>query len=161
MRRGILDVRTFVIPSAVIRDTISFLREVGAEGFEGFALWGGKLVTETRFEFRSAVIPKQRASMTRNGLLVTVAGHALFEVNKVMHGRGETLGAQVHSHPTEAYHSATDDQYPMVTLVGALSIVIPDFASAEPPDVERWAYYRLSEASRWELIDQNTTVEIL
>jgi hypothetical protein len=37
---------------------------------------------------------------------------------------------QVHSHPTEAYHSETDDTYPIVTVRGGLSLVVPDFGRA-------------------------------
>lgn len=160
MKDGLLAVRTFVIPAEVLRNTIEFLREVGREGFEGFVLWGGERTSRDRFEFRSSIIPEQCARLTEEGLLVTVEGQALFEVNKLLHGRGEILGAQVHSHPTRAYHSSTDDQFPIVTLVGALSIVIPDFARNAPADVEAWACYRLSGASRWELAGSDTKVEI-
>ena len=40
----------------------------------------------------------------------------------------EELAVQIHSHPTEAYHSDTDDTYPIVTMRGGLSVVVPDFA---------------------------------
>lgn len=35
---------------------------------------------------------------------------------------------QVHTHPFEAFHSATDDAYPLLGDAGFLSLVIPDFA---------------------------------
>ena len=43
----------------------------------------------------------------------------------------EGLGVrvQVHTHPDEAFHSATDDAFPIVHLPGFLSLVIPNFAS--------------------------------
>ena len=157
---GLLAVRTFVIPAVVLRDTIEFLRDVGREGFEGFVLWGGERVEQALFEFRSAIIPNQRAMLTDNGLLVTVEGQALFEVNQQLHERGEILAAQVHSHPTEAYHSSTDDQFAMATLVGALSIVIPDFARYAPADMEQWACYRLSAAGRWDSAATDTRIEL-
>ena len=34
---------------------------------------------------------------------------------------------QVHTHPREAFHSRTDDAYPIVQTLGFLSLVIPDF----------------------------------
>lgn len=161
MKDGLLAVRSFVIPAPVLRDTLSFLREVGREGFEGFVLWGGHRSSAERFEFCSALIPKQRAMRTASGLLVVVEGSALFDVNVQLHSRGETLGAQVHSHPTHAYHSTTDDEFPMVTLVGALSIVIPDFAAGTLEDIDRWACYRLSREARWILADSDTEIEIV
>ncbi len=35
---------------------------------------------------------------------------------------------QIHTHPGVAYHSATDDAFPFVTMPGFLSLVIPRFA---------------------------------
>lgn len=45
-----------------------------------------------------------------------------------LYDNGQRLGAQVHSHPTRAYHSDTDDAYPIATQRGALSLV-PHFAT--------------------------------
>ena len=42
---------------------------------------------------------------------------------------GEMLAVQVHAHPTDAYHSDTDDTYPIVATLGGLSIGVPDFCS--------------------------------
>jgi hypothetical protein len=36
---------------------------------------------------------------------------------------------QVHTHPFEAFHSETDDRYPLLFDPGFLSLVIPNFAS--------------------------------
>lgn len=149
MKQGLSAVRTFIIPSQVILDTIAFLRRVGCEGCEGFVVWGGQFVDEATFRFTTAIVPAQHASMTEEGLLVTVGGEALFEVNRRLHEASQILAAQVHSHPTDAYHSTTDDTYPIATLVGALSIVIPDFARNAPDDLDQWAWYRLSSRGKW------------
>jgi hypothetical protein len=156
--RGLLEVNHFIISVSVLRETIHFVREVGQDGAEGFVLWGGKPETRTRFRFTSAIIPDQRALTTEEGLLVTVDGEALFKVNKRLYEHGEILGGQVHTHPTSAYHSDTDDHYPLVTLVGALSVVIPDFAINAPNDMEDWAWYRLKEYGRWAPIGDKTKV---
>ena len=36
--------------------------------------------------------------------------------------------AQVHTHPGAAFHSDTDDHWPLISQPGFISIVIPDFA---------------------------------
>lgn len=161
MRNGLLPVRTFVIPSSILDDTIVFLRRAGAEGFEGFVLWAGVEISQQRFEFRSLLIPDQRSMVTEHGLLVTVEGEALFRINKAVHNRGEILAAQVHSHPTDAYHSSTDDALPLVTILGGLSIVIPDFARHAPQDIERWAWFRLTKQAQWEPALATTEVEVV
>jgi hypothetical protein len=42
----------------------------------------------------------------------------------------ESLGIriQVHTHPAEAFHSPTDDAFPIIHTTGFLSLVIPNFA---------------------------------
>jgi hypothetical protein len=42
----------------------------------------------------------------------------------------ENLGVriQVHTHPGEAFHSPTDDAFPIIHTIGFLSLVIPNFA---------------------------------
>jgi hypothetical protein len=58
------------------------------------------------------------------------------------------LIAQIHSHPSEAYHSETDDTYPIATTAGALSIVVPDFA-IRPFRLNDCAVYRLLPKQGW------------
>jgi len=156
--RGLLDVRTFIIQRDVVITTIEFLKEVGTQGYEGFVLWAGRMDNSECLKFTTAVIPEQDAMMTDDGLLVVVDGSALFKANKSAHERSEILAGQVHSHPTSAYHSSTDDQYPLVTLLGALSVVIPDFAKDAPGDVEAWAWYRLADYGLWEPAAPTTRV---
>jgi len=40
-----------------------------------------------------------------------------------------TARAQVHSHPTQAWHSCTDDQYPLTPSPGFYSLVVPRFGA--------------------------------
>src|SRR5687768_8834802 len=100
MAEGLLGVRTFVIEGHVLTETIQFLQEVGAAGYEGFVLWAGTIDKADTFRFRTALIPEQQAMATGGGLLVVVDGKALFDINKQVYERGEILGGQVHTHPT-------------------------------------------------------------
>lgn len=148
-RSALTNVSTFVIRRTVVDETIDVLREAGQQGLEAFVLWGARLDPEDTLDFRSAIVPRQTAHRTASGLLVTVEGEALFSVNKTLYERGEILAAQVHSHPTNAFHSDTDDCYSLVTLVGALSIVLPDFGRDGLAAADRWAWYRLVGPGRW------------
>lgn len=58
-----------------------------------------------------------------------------------------TIVCQVHTHPGAAFHSDTDDRYPVVHSVGFLSLVIPDFGYRGVRDVHLAVY--LGEG-RWE-----------
>ena len=155
-------VTTFRIPREVLTDTLTVLRDAGRQGHEAFAIWGGIISDDqTAVTFGTVMAPAQTARKTRDGLLVTVDGDALFTVNRTLYGRGEILAGQVHSHPTDAYHSSTDDHYPLVTLTGALSIVVPDFAVHAPHDIDQWAWYRLIATGTWAHLTRADRVEIV
>jgi hypothetical protein len=154
-----LDVQTFVVSTHVLAKTIAFLREAGKSQCEGFVLWSGRFVSETQFFFTSALIPPQHALRTDDGLMVVVEGDALFIMNKLAHEKQEILAAQVHTHPSAAYHSDTDDHFPLVTLLGALSLVLPNFARNAPHDMDDWAWYRLEEYGDWRPLSEKTLVK--
>lgn len=156
---GLSAICEFYVPRTVLDPTLEALRVAGAEGNEAFVVWGGE-VTEGVLRFTSALRPRQQAINGPDGVGVYVSGDALFEVNRLLFGRGEILAGQVHSHPGEAYHSDTDDHFPLVTLLGALSLVVPDFAARGRKDPADWAWYRLTGPCSWRPLDQTERVVI-
>lgn len=142
-------VEEFVVPLELVDQTLGPLQEAGRKGYEAFVLWGGRLDGPARFEFVSAYVPEQTMSRGEDGLLVVVEGEALFRVNRAFYAEGLTLAGQVHSHPTDAYHSSTDDAYPLMTLIGGLSGVVPDFGDGGRERLEEWAWYRLVGPGEW------------
>jgi hypothetical protein len=60
----------------------------------------------------------------------------------------QTIKAQVHTHPGAAFHSATDDRWPIVSQPDFLSIVIPDFAMGDVSLEGAWVG-RLGEDGIW------------
>jgi hypothetical protein len=71
-----------------------------------------------------------------------------------------TVRAQIHTHPSDAFHSTTDDNWPIVSQPGFVSIVIPDFAEGEPSLEEAWVG-RLQVDGRWLQIGSAREVFIL
>jgi len=148
--RGLLDVRRFVLTSSAINPAMIALKEAGARCDEAFALLGGTLSQDGEaLEFTSCFVPEQTPYRTPDGVMVEVSGSALHRANLEFYRRGEIMAGQVHSHPSDAYHSQLDDALPLVTLLGALSVVIPDFAAAGTASLDRWACYRLIGPSAW------------
>ena len=119
-------IRTFIVSPDVCDETDQQLRDAGRDGNERFVLWSG-VISDEYFIVRTMHVPKQTAYRLSSGLCVRVDGDELHRLNIWLYENGELLGVQVHSHPTEAYHSDTDDTYPMVTTLGGLSLVVPDF----------------------------------
>jgi hypothetical protein len=110
-------------------------------------VWSGVQKGDT-FHVRTVTSPEQKPIRTSDGVCVVVEGAALHRLNVWLHKNGERLIAQVHSHPTEAFHSSMDDDYAVVTTAGSFSLVVPDFA-ARPFAVDDCAVYRLNVQGRW------------
>ena len=81
--------------------------------------------------------------------MYVVQGDELNRINRELYSLGLKLIAQIHSHPTEAYHSETDDAFPIVTILGGISVVVPDFGS-RGIDLSTWEVYRLNNGPIWE-----------
>lgn len=141
------DIEKFVVPQNIVEGTEVRLREAGRQGYEAFALWTG---TGERNEFTVSTlhVPQQTGFKMRRGVCVRVEGSELHRLNRWLFENEEILAVQIHTHPQEAYHSETDDDYPIVTLLGGLSIVVPDFCQYGM-FCRRTAVYRLTD-QRWE-----------
>lgn len=120
-------IEEFVVPARLCDATDARLREAGTDGNERFVLWSG-VISGDRLLIRSSHCPKQFAIRSDKGVGVHVGGTELHRLNVWLHANAERLAVQVHSHPSEAFHSDIDDTYPMVTTLGGLSLVVPDFA---------------------------------
>ncbi|MBA3242579.1 MAG: Mov34/MPN/PAD-1 family protein [Acidobacteria bacterium] len=144
---GLLHVLRVHVPAEFAREAQEHLASVGRQGHEGFALWVGVLEGEI-FHVRRTVIPAQRGLRFEQGVCVRVDGDELHRINVYLYQEGLRLMAQIHSHPTEAYHSETDDTYPIATTLGSLSLVVPDFAR-DPFSLARCAVYRLLPPAEW------------
>ncbi len=144
---GFSDITQIVVPRDVCEACHVHLRRVGRAKFEGFALWAGTRGGDI-FSVHDALIPAQNGIKAESGVCVRVESNELHRINVWLYEHGYSVIAQLHSHPTEAYHSDTDDTFPIVTTVGGVSIVVPDFAQ-RPFELEECAVYRLMPEVGW------------
>lgn len=146
-------IERILLPFSQIEIVYKHLRNVGSQGYEGVALWIGVLISETEFEITETIIPQQKLSNSEEGLLYLVEADALEKLNWYLYENKLTLLSQIHSHPNRAYHSETDDKYPIVTKLGGFSIVVPNFAKA-PFQLKDWAIFRLQGNQDWRELDK-------
>jgi len=66
---------------------------------------------------------------------------------------------QVHTHPEEAFHSATDDAYPIIHKTGFLSLVIPDFALG-PIGFEKAYLTEIQPNGRWKQVPIDERIQL-
>ena len=119
-------VQRFRIKAGAIRETEEAIRAAGQDGNELFVIWSGTRDSDI-FTVAEVHVPDQTSYKLDSGLCVRVDGSELHRLNVWLYEAQQTIGVQIHSHPTDAYHSETDDTYPIATLDGSLSIVLPFF----------------------------------
>ncbi len=147
---GVLQtMRKVHINKVLINRTLDVLQAFGSRRLEGLVLWLGN-ANEAGAEVLEVYVPDQHPVSSEDGLGYFVSGETLFQLNRILSSSGLRLIAQVHSHPTEAYHSETDDRFAIVTAEGGLSLVVPDFGHSEP-DLSFWAIYRLCKGEWQEM----------
>ncbi|MCB2410741.1 Mov34/MPN/PAD-1 family protein [Hymenobacter lucidus] len=144
---GLSGLTRIELPRNLAEDALAHLKRAGRDGLEGVALWAGQRDGNT-FRIQRTIIPEQDATRTEQGLLYVVSGVELRRINQELYEAGLMLVAQIHSHPSRAYHSETDDAYPIVTVLGGVSVVVPDFGR-KGVNLTTWEVYRLQPGRDW------------
>lgn len=155
----LLDVREVRVPRELVDAGREHLRVAGEKGCEAFVLWAGRRAGDV-FDVLATLVPRQTAHRTPSGLLVEVDGDELLRINVWLYDNRLQLVAQLHAHPGEAYHSETDNAYPIMAQAGGLSLVLPDFA-VRPFDVRDLAAHRLLPGLGWVRLSDAETATLL
>jgi hypothetical protein len=118
------------LPRHILAETFAHFRGCGRGERECQVLWLSPWVgpcTITR-----AVHPEHKAD--DSGFVLDETWLNKLWITLALEGLGVRI--QVHTHPGEAFHSATDDAFPIIHTPGFLSLVIPNFALG-PIDFEQ------------------------
>jgi hypothetical protein len=109
----------------VLNTTFEHLRRCGANERECVVVWVAPI---ERPDYIGEVLhPAHLASAVHCDFDPVWIGKLWLDLDR----RRRTVRAQVHSHPGSAYHSARDDQFPLIHTPGFVSVVIPNFASGD------------------------------
>lgn len=142
------------IQRATFEDTFARLRSCGSGRRECQALWVSSW-SEPDLVLR-VVHPEHSASAVgfqQDDRWLTAFWNELAE-------RNEGVRVQVHTHPGAAYHSATDDRFPMLSTPGFLSLVIPRFALG-PVGFDQAFLARIDEQGAWREVPIDRHLEII
>jgi hypothetical protein len=125
----------------IVRKTFCTLRECGFGECECAVYWTGPLGQDSIDGF-------EHPAHKRSPSGYDVDDNWLTEFWKHLAASKRSVKAQVHTHPGQAFHSSTDDKWPIVSQAGFVSIVIPDFATGEPSLDRAWVG-RLQADGTW------------
>jgi hypothetical protein len=129
-----------------VAKTIEELRQGGHARTERFAVWLARK-TQAQILVSKPYVPDYEASSDYFHLgrpaMASLIDH--LRENELM------IGAQLHTHPEQAFHSLADDRWAIVRHVGALSIVLPYFARATTAAnfLVEAKVFALSPRNRW------------
>src|SRR6266700_7738652 len=112
------------IPMSVLRESQSYLRDFGTRRYEGYMCWSGVILGDSEALIRSCIYPKSYKESEFREAYAALDIDVVFDIGNQIHERGEFLLAQLHTHGFEAFHSHTDNNYPITHKVGFISIVI-------------------------------------
>lgn len=119
----------FMVGEDVRAKTESFLRDRGRGRHEAVAAWIGRLVDDGEAVIDQVYVPEQHPlEDDEGGVGVYISGEAITRLILALENDDRVL-ARVHSHPGFAYHSETDDLNRLISHAGAISVVVPYFAS--------------------------------
>lgn len=144
----------YQIPDALLRETFATLRTCGRGRRECQALW----LSDWARPERICAVAHPRHSSHAGGF--QVESNWINELWRQLARSGRGIRVQVHTHPGQAFHSATDDAYPIVHEVGFLSLVIPDFGLG-PVGFEDAYLAEITSDGRWEEVPIGTRLEIV
>lgn len=114
------------IAGTLFLETFRILRKCGQMGHECQALWlSAPSLSDTIVGVRHSVHASTCAGLE-------VSSDWLSQIWRELADTGLSIRAQIHTHPAEAFHSGTDDAYPIVGTPGFISIVVPRFAADRP-----------------------------
>jgi hypothetical protein len=137
---GLLHVATNIVAA-----TFRKLRECGDERFECVVYWIGAAEDPV-------VDGIEHPIHMRLPCCFVVDDAWLTDFWKRLAALRRSVKVQIHTHPGPAFHSTTDDTWPIVSQAGFLSIVIPDFAVGTPSLDRAWVG-RLRTDGKWEQLD--------
>jgi hypothetical protein len=126
--------------------TLAHLRDAGARQQECVVLWLGR-PSVAGIEVVSVHRPEQRAAAD----MFHIPPSSMAQLRASLRRDRVMVAAQVHSHPYEAFHSPADDRWAIVRHVGALSLVVPEFAAYVSVEsfLEHTKVFRFSAAAEW------------
>lgn len=133
-------------PAPLVDATLGHLREAGRRRIECVVLWLGRRGSD-EITIAEAYRPLQAAK--EDMFHIPPAG--MTALHDQLRRHRFMVAAQVHSHPYHAFHSVADDRWAIVRHEGALSLVVPDFATDTTASnfLDQSKVFRFSADAQW------------
>ncbi len=143
----------FVIPRRMVEDTFKVFRSCGANKRECKLYWLSSW-TEP-----SSLVEIAHPKHKSNAYGVSIDSEWISSFWMDMSKRNMGVKIQVHTHPNQAFHSLTDDKFPLLFDVSFLSLVIPDFAMG-PINFQNAYLAEIQTDGTWAQVEINKRIQV-
>ena len=152
-------VHTYWTSRWILNRSWQILRQDGLKGVESTVLWGGR-----RFGNEAVVMavlyPCGRDVAFEAGF-VHVGSDTTAEMGRWLRSQGLVALAQVHTHPGAwTGHSKTDDDFPIASSEGFLSLVWPHYAAKSVERIEELGVHQLI-GGEWQHVSDDGASSLL
>jgi hypothetical protein len=130
------------VPATVLKETFDHFRRCGGGRRECQVVW---ISAWRESALISAAVHPQHAA---HGGGFRLDDAWLNDFWQELARKEDGIRVQIHTHPRRAFHSRTDDAYPIIHQPGFLSLVIPDFAMGVV-GFERAYLAEIGDDGRW------------
>lgn len=134
-----------------VESTLGFLTAAGQRHIECIVLWLGKRNGD-QVRVEEAYLPDQVAEED----MFHIPQPSMTKLYAHLRAKRLMVAAQVHSHPHEAFHSLADDRWAIIRHEGALSLVVPYFASRTTVAnfLDQTKVFEFSSSLTWDEVEQ-------
>jgi hypothetical protein len=140
------------LAAGIWQGTLEHLRRCGQGRRECAVLWTGPLDSPTLID--AALHPDHSATPWNYRL----EQRWLDRLHLGLLRERRTIRAQVHTHKGAAFHSATDDRFPAVSVAGFVSLVLPGFALGAMTEDQMWLA-ELGKDGQWRRVPVGEQIE--
>src|SRR5882724_8890578 len=141
-----------VTDAALLTQAFRAVRECGRARNECVVYWTGPVATPDRVDAQDH--PLHRRSPAGYDIDSDWLTKYWFRLAR----ERRAIRLQIHTHPGAAFHSETDDHWPVVSQPGFISIVIPGFGSG-PISLEAAWVTRLDANGQWQAVAMEEVLE--
>lgn len=143
-------IERFILPQALLDQTLQSLRAEGMYQVESLVFWAGTIDARTA-TVTHLLVPKGKG-VFQHPLQIRVTEEIMAALFDVLNPPDLILLGQVHTHLGEAFHSHADDRYSLDTP-GFLSLVVPFGGRDSVEAWKKWAFYECTGSGRFRPLD--------
>lgn len=131
-----------VVPATLLSETFDHFQQCGRGQRECHVLW------LSAWDDPNTITRVVRSTHDANAVGYQVDGDWLNKFWLELAETGHGVRVQVHTHAHDAFHSSSDDTFPIVHTPGFLSLVIPDFGT-RPPSLDGSFLAEIAPTGDW------------